>query len=109
MFAGLYTFSRFIKQRKRSKRFPIWQRQVFGLTAVAVLFRGIIMSFVDYGVIFHILLPLVLGINRPEAAIAGLIPIFVLYNVTTALYTIPTAYLVAVKVGKYMKIEPTFL
>ena len=109
MFAGLYVFSRFLKRRNYSGRFSIWKKPVFGLTVGAIAFRGGFMSFVDYGVIFHVLLPLILGLNRPEAVIVGLIPVFVLYNVTVPLYTIPIAYLLAVKIGKYLKIEPAFL
>ncbi len=109
MFAGLYVFSRFFNRRNYSRGFPIWKKPVFSLTAGAIVFRGLFMSFVDYGVIFHVLLPLIVGLNRPEAVIVGLIPVFVLYNITVPLYTIPIAYLLAVKIGKYLKIESAFL
>jgi hypothetical protein len=105
MFAGLYVASRFMKGDAESERLPIWQKPIFGFTAGAIAFRGGIMPFIDYGVVFHILLPLILGINRPESAIVGLMPVFILYNITVSIYTIPIAYLVAVKVGKYLKIE----
>ena len=67
------------------------------------------MPFLSYGVMYHILLPLVLGISIPEATIAALVPSFVLYNVTVPLYTVPIAYIVATKVSRYLRIEPHLL
>jgi hypothetical protein len=79
------------------------------LTAFAVASRGGIMPFFDYGVVYHILLPLVLGISFPEAYIVALVPGFVLFNVTAPLYTVPIAYIIATKVSRYLKIEPRLL
>lgn len=103
MFAGLYAGSRFITNNMKSLH------TASVLTFFAVVLRGCLMPFVDYGVLYHILVPLVLGVNLPEAYIVGLVPAFILYNVTAALYTIPFAYIVATKVGNYLKIEPRFL
>jgi riboflavin transporter FmnP len=103
MFAGLYAGSRFITKNGKSLHTAI------GLTFFAVVLRGFIMPFVDYGVLYHVLVPLVLGVSLPEAFIAGLIPAFILYNVTVPLYTIPLAYVVATKVGNHLKMEPRFL
>jgi hypothetical protein len=109
MFAGLYVASRIIKRNSESEKLPIWKKPIIGLTALAIAFRGGIMPFIDYGVIFHILLPLILGIYTPEAVITGLMPVFVLYNVTVTFYTVPIAYVVATKVGRFLKIEPRLL
>jgi len=67
------------------------------------------MPLIDYGLLYHILLPLFLGTSIPEAYIVGLVPGFILYNVTVALYTVPIAYLVATKVNSYLKTETRFL
>lgn len=103
MFVGLYAASKFITNSGKSRRTAIV------LTFFAVVLRGCLMPFVDYGVVYHVLVPLVLGVSLPEAVIAGLVPAFILYNVTVPLYTIPFAYLVATKVGNYLMIEPRFL
>jgi riboflavin transporter FmnP len=103
MFVGLYAGRRFITNSGKSRRTAIV------LTFFAVVVRGCLMPFVDYGVLYHVLVPLVLGVSLPEAFIVGLVPAFILYNVTVALYTIPLAYIVATKVGNHLKIEPRFL
>jgi len=109
MFAGLYLASTFITRGVEPGGVPVLKKPVVGLTVGAVAFRGGIMPFIDYGVVNHILIPLILGFQRPEAAIIGLVPVFVLYNVVSALYTIPVAYFVATRVSVYLKIEPCFL
>ena len=63
------------------------------------------MPIIDYAVLYNVLLPLVLSIPIPETYIAALVPSFVLYNITSALYAVPLAYLTAKKVSKYLKIE----
>ena len=103
MFAGLYVGSRFIVKNGKSLHTAIV------LTFFVAVLRGCLMPFVDYFVVYHVLAPLILGVSLPEAFIAGLIPAFILYNVTVPLYTIPFAYIVATKVGNYLKIEPRFL
>ena len=103
MFAGLYAASRFLTNNGKSHHTAIV------LTFFVVVLRGCLMPLVDYGVLYHVLVPLVLGVNLPEAYIAGLVPAFILYNVTVPLYTIPFAYIVATKVGNHLKIEPRFL
>ena len=103
MFAGLYAGSRFIANNGKSRQ------TVIVLTFFVVVLRGCLMPFVDYGVLYHVLVPLILGVSLPEAYIAGLVPAFILYNVTVPLYTIPFAYIVATKVGNHLKIEPRFL
>jgi riboflavin transporter FmnP len=103
MFAGLFVGSRFITKNGESRYTAI------GLTFSAAVLRGCLMPFVDYGLLYHVLVPLILGVSPPEAFIAGLVPAFILYNVTVPLYTIPVAYIVATKVGKNLKMEPRFL
>lgn len=109
MFAGLYVASRFIRLNEEREGSVFWKKPVVGLTTFATAFRGGIMPLIDYGVIYHVLLPLVLGLRLPEAYIAGLVPAFILYNVTVPLYTVPIAYIVAKRTSKYLEIEPRFL
>jgi hypothetical protein len=109
MFAGLFVASRSVINNGESERVPFWKKPLVGLTAFAVLFRGGIMPFIDYGVIHHVLAPLVFGYGVPEAYIIGLMPFSVLYNVTVPLYVVPIAFVVATRVGMYLKIELHFL
>lgn len=106
MFAGLLVAGKWVKSDNESGKAPFWRKSVVSLTSLAILFRGGIMPFVDYGVIRHVLAPLVLGFNLPEASATALIPIFVLYNVIVTLYTVPIAYVIAIRICKSLKIEP---
>ena len=108
MFAGLFVANKFMV-RNGSGSVSVWKSSAVGLTAFAVVFRGGIMPIIDYGVVYHVLVPLVLGITVPEAAIVGLVPSFILYNATVPLFTIPIAYVVAIKVARYLRIEPSLL
>ena len=63
------------------------------------------MPIIDYAVLYNVLLPLVLSITIPAAHIAALVPSFIVYNITNALYVVPVAYLVAKRVSKYLKME----
>lgn len=105
MSVGMYVGSRFIIHKTASEKALDWKKSTIYLTAFAVAFRVGIMPFVDYGVLYHVLLPLFLGISIPETYIVALVPSFVLYNVMVPLYTVPLAYLVATKVSSALKIE----
>ena len=109
MFVGAYFGSRFLTREAGSKEALDRKKSAVYLTAFAAAFRGGLMPLIDYGLLYHILLPLFLGTSIPEAYIVGLVPGFILYNVTVALYTVPIAYLVATKVNSYLKIETRFL
>jgi riboflavin transporter FmnP len=98
MFAGMHFSNRLIKN-DGSGRYSRLKKPAIGLTAFAALFRGSIMPFADYGVTFHVLVPLVLQIKVPEAYIVGLVPSFIAYNVIVPLYTVPAAYVVAKRVN----------
>jgi len=108
MFAGLYVASKFAISKNESETSRFGKRRVIILTAFAVAFRAVMMSLVDYGILFHILLP-ALGFSRPEPFIIGLVPAFIAYNAIVALYTIPIAYVVTTTVCKYLKMEPRLL
>jgi uncharacterized membrane protein len=104
MFLGLYLAACFCSRRiinRRSNK----NKLLMVLTGFATIFRGGIMPLVDYGVLYHVLLPLFFGITLPETVVLGLMPIFIIYNVTTILYTVPAAYLIAVKTGKFLNLN----
>jgi riboflavin transporter FmnP len=109
MLAGVYLASRFASRKTASEKPLSEKRRTIYLTAFAAASRGGIMPFLTYGVMYHVLLPLVLGISIQEAYIAALVPSFVLYNVTVPLYTVPIASIIATKVGRYLRIEPRLL
>lgn len=103
MLSGVYLAGKFIARKAASDR-PLDEKKVIiYLTAFAAAVRGGLAPFLDYGVLYHVLLPLILGISIPEAYIAGLVPSFILCNVTVPLYTVPISCVVATKVGRYLK------
>ncbi len=105
-FAGLYLASVFIAKNNDASGVSHFRRPAVGLTVGALATRGGLMPLVDYGVLNHILLPLILGFQRSEAAMLALVPVFVLFNVIVVLYTVPVAFFVANRIGRYLKIEP---
>jgi riboflavin transporter FmnP len=98
---------RFIAHKAASENQIGEKRKIAYLTGFAAAFRGGIMPIVDYFLLYHILLPLVLGRVIPKEYIAALVPAFFAYNVTSALYVVPIAILVAWRVSKYLRIEPS--
>jgi hypothetical protein len=104
MFVGIWLASRFTMFGNKSGRSSILKKPTVGLTLGATAIRGGIMPFVDYAVVYHVLVPLILGIKPPEAYILGLVPAFVLYNVIVSLYVVSVANVVAAKVSKTLKI-----
>jgi hypothetical protein len=105
MFAGMWLASKFMIRYNESERFPMLKKPAVGLTLGATAVRVGIMPFLDYAVVYHILVPLILGKSPPEAFILGLVPAFVLYNTIVPLYVVPVVYVVASKVSKHLKIE----
>ena len=108
MFLGIFFSNKLIKS-KGSAKYSVLNKPVIGSTTFAALFRGGIMSFVDYGVVFHVLVPLILGIKLSEAFISGLAPAFIAYNTITAIYIVPVAYFVARQTCKHLRMQARFL
>lgn len=105
MFSGIYLASKFITRRAASGKQFGEKRRTLYFTGFATALRGGLMPIIDYAVLYNVLLPLVLSITIPETYIAALVPSFVLYNITSALYAVPLAYLIAKRVSNYLKIE----
>ena len=104
MVSGTYVASRLISQNPRPNNQFSEKRRSFWLTACAATSRGGIMPVLQYFLLYGILFPLVLGTDLPRTYAATLIPSFILYNVTVALYSVPLACLVAREVSKRLKI-----
>jgi riboflavin transporter FmnP len=105
MFSGVYLASKFLARRAASGKQISEKKRALYFTGFATVLRGGIMPIIDYTIMYGILLPLVLSITIPAAHIAALVPSFVVYNITNALYVVPVAYLVAKRVSKYLKME----
>ena len=82
-----------------------WKKSTLVLTAFAFLFRGLIMPLIDFQIFYRTLIPIFTGNTIPLSYVVGLIPVFILFNSISALYTVPIAYTVSKKVGKFMKLE----
>ena len=101
MFAGLYAAGKLMTSNSQAQP---RKKLIIGSTALATAIRGGIMPLIDYGVIYHVLVPLVFSITFPESFIVGLVPAFVLYNVITPLYTIPVAYVITARAKKLFQL-----
>jgi hypothetical protein len=109
MFLGIYLANKVIKRKISSGDQFSERKRIVYLTCFATALRGALMPMIDYGVLYSILLPLVLGVTFPTAYLSALIPAFVLFNVTSTLYLVPIAYLVARKTSTYLKTQKPFM
>jgi riboflavin transporter FmnP len=101
---GVYLAHRLFARRASQEKTLLGRRPVVYFTGLGVLSRAAIMSFLDYAVLYRILLPLVLGRSFSDAFIVALMPGIVLFNITLPLYTIPIGYFAAKTVGKNLKV-----
>ena len=99
MFVGMH-FSKRLITKGSSGRYSLLKKPAVALTAFAALFRGGIIPFADYWVVFHVLVPIFVQVKPSEAYIVGLIPSFIAYNVIVPLYTVPAAYFIAKRVSR---------
>jgi len=79
------------------------KKSVTYFTALGILSRVAILPIVDY-TMYKAILPLVLGSQLTDAVILSFIPGAILFSITATLYMVPTAYLIAKKVNKTLKI-----
>jgi riboflavin transporter FmnP len=100
MMLGVYSANMLIKHKLPNANTIHKGRIAIHSTVLGVAFRTLIMPFLDFLVLYHILLPLALGRSFPEAYMIGLIPGMILFNATVPLYTIPISYFVAKRVTK---------
>ena len=104
MMAGVY-FANYLFQNRFSKGSISSARMILYLTILGVAARAIIMPFLDYGVLYHVLLPVALNVTIPETYTMSLLPGMFVFNLTIPIYTIPISYIIAKKVNNSFKME----
>ncbi len=104
MMLGVYFASVFIKRRFQSGSLVREGRIALYITALGVAFRTLIMPPLDFGVLYHFLLPLTIGRTFTEVYMVGLLPGMFVFNATVPLYTIPISYFVAKRVSKSLNL-----
>jgi riboflavin transporter FmnP len=109
MVLGIYLATRFITRRPALESQIGEKKKTVYLTGLAVAIRGGVMPIVDYSVLYHVLLPLVLDRALPEAYIAAIVPLSIVYNVTSTLYAVPAAYFIAKQASKHLRLEARLL
>ncbi len=102
---GVYLAYRLFARRASQENTLLGRRPVLYFTGFGVLSRAAIMSFLDYTILYRILLPLLFpNITFSEVYIMAVMPGIVLFNVTLPLYTIPIGYFAAKTVSKNLKV-----
>ena len=107
-FSGIYFANKLTNNINNSKEQPIEKKKIISYTIFAAAFRGTLGPIIDYGLLYGIFLPIALGRIFPQDFIIALIPSFIIYHVTTILYSVPVAYIISRKISKYLKIKPRF-
>jgi hypothetical protein len=102
MFLGLYLAKRLSQSRLAQMKGISGIMPLVLFTAFCITIRTIIMLPVDYA-IYSSILPIVIGVNIPNAYIIGLMPFTILFNVLVPLYTVPVSYLLAKTIGKNVR------
>ena len=72
---------------------------------MGLAFRTVVMPILDSSLLYHFLIPVILGRNFTESYIIALVPGMVVFNATVALYIIPISYLIAKKVAGNLKMH----
>lgn len=103
MMSGIYLANYLVQSRAPHGKVSTGRR-ILLMTALGTAVRGAIMPILDYAVLYHVLLPIVLGRQISEAYMLALLPGMFVFNITIPLYTIPLAYTIAKKVHKTLKI-----
>jgi riboflavin transporter FmnP len=109
MFSGIYVAFKIIQRKRAQRNFVGEKKGIIYSTGLATALRGGLMPFIDYLILYNIALPLALGISIPQSYILALVPAFIVYNVTSTLYAVPIAYLIATKTSKYLRIKAKYL
>jgi riboflavin transporter FmnP len=109
MVFSIYLARKLIARKPASESQISEKKTVIIWTGVAAAVRGGLMPLADYFLLYNFLLPLVLGRVMPAAYVAGLVPAFIVYNVTNALYAVPVARFIARQASKHLRLEARFL
>ena len=105
MFSGIYLANKYLNSKVKE---PTARKRTIYFTGFAAALRGALMPIIDYSLLYYFLLPLVLGYSIPQSYTVALIPSFIVYNVTSTLYAVPFAYLIARKASKFLTTKPIF-
>lgn len=109
MFLGLYLAKK-VGVRKSVRGSQNSEKKItIYMTGFTTAIRGGIMPIVDYFIVYSFLLPIALGKVIPESIILGLVPAFIVYNVTSSLYAVPVAYFIAKQASKHLRVEAHLL
>jgi riboflavin transporter FmnP len=79
-----------------------WSRLTTYATGLGILFRVVVMTFVNY-VALHYLSKVMVGVELMEAGIIAVLPLVMLFNITIALYTIPIGCAIAKVISRNLK------
>ena len=105
MMLGVYLANSLVKSRLHQGNALSENRLVVYLTALGLAFRTVVMPILDSSLLYHFLIPVILGRNFTESYIIALVPGMVVFNATVALYIIPISYLIAKKVAGNLKMH----
>jgi hypothetical protein len=106
MFLGLYLAKKLSQRRLAQMKGISGIMPVVLFTSFCIIVRTSIMLPVDYA-IYSSILPIVIGVNIPDAYIIGLMPFTFLFNVLVPLYTVPASYLLAKTIANNVKVSNT--
>jgi len=109
MVFGIYFARKFMIHRRSLPNQNDEKKTAIYVTGFATFFRGGVMPIVDFFVLYQFLLPLALGRVIPVEYALGLVPGFIIYNVTSTFYAVPVAYFIAKQVSKHLRLEARLL
>ena len=109
MVFGVLLGRKFLARKETSGSQNNEKKTAMFVTGVAAAVRGGLMPLVDFFVLYNLLLPIALGKVISGTYIAGLVPAFVVYNVTSAFYSVPIAYLIARQACKHLRLDARLL
>jgi riboflavin transporter FmnP len=109
MFSGIYFAYKVSKKSNNKDSFRGKRKGIIYSTGFALALRGGLMPFIDYFVLYTLLLPLALSVVIPQSYILALVPAFIVYNVTSTLYAVPIAYAIATKTSNYLRVKAKYL
>ncbi len=109
MFSGIYLANKLINRKISNGKNVSEKKRTIYFTGLTTAIRGGLMPTIDYTVLYGILIPLALGVTLPQSYTLGLIPAFITYNITSTLYTVPIAYMVAKKTTSYLTTKAKYL
>jgi hypothetical protein len=107
MFLGIYLAKKLSQSRLTYVKLTTGIMPIIIFTAFCIIVRASIMLPLDY-TIYSSILPIVIGVNIPNAYIIGLMPFTFLFNVLVPLYTVPLSYLLAKTIGNNVKVGNKF-